>query len=437
MPQAKANIGSIFSSETRYGYADYPIVKRDQASTHVKTPSGFAALISASPQNYRVGGEWTPIPDTLEVDAAKDSIAMRGVGATLARNGHVKIGAHSHLTETVGGMTKGIYRPVQSLLKPGIIEANELIRQADIYRHIISVTPSMVKELLILSDAPPVSDDYFAVETAIQDKLITAGPFRHGEYGELRFHPAYVRDSAWNSIQASRVVLADGHQKKMYTLIPTEWLAAASFPVYIDPTSEFVGSSTDIVVWGKNSSYSSARSTQTGGESGGETARVGQIHRDEEGGYFICYRVGYIFNTSSLASDMTILQVNLDAVATGNASSPDFNVQITKAAWTGINDSSYDLIRTSTVDNTWRSTSGLSTNTVYTSSDLDTSYIDIDGNTKYGIVSSRDIAGNSPSSSGEQNEYVQMAMANHGTAAYRPTLVVQYSRGAPQVILVM
>jgi len=68
----------------------------------------------------------------------------------------------------------------------------------------------------------------------------------------------------------------------------------------------------------------------------------------------------------------------------------------------------------------WRNTSGMSTDTVYTSPNLDTSYVNIDGYTYYGLRSSR--SNIEPSG----DEYITLHSASSATAIYKPILVLQY-----------
>lgn len=180
------------------------------------------------------------------------------------------------------------------------------------------------------------------------------------------------------------------------------------------------GVSTDI--YGNNAAYATARSTAA---SYGTAAYLGQAT-----GAFQCHRVFLKFDTSSIGTGKVIQKVNLKMVATADNSDTDFDVVIKKCDWSAsdpiasADDTAYDLCLSSTADdNIWRNTSGMSTNTEYTSGDLNTTWIVKGGTTYYALMSNRDVAATEPIGP----EYITLAAFDHATSAYRPTLIVEYT----------
>lgn len=165
--------------------------------------------------------------------------------------------------------------------------------------------------------------------------------------------------------------------------------------------------------------------------SSGVDTIVGQDYHDSTQ---FDYRTLFRFGISSIPQGAKIAKVNMRMVAVQDASSVDFNVQIRKYNWAGVTPGSgaYAAALSSTLDQAWRSTSGMSLNTQYTSPDLDTAWIQafLDASSSYyyySLVSSRDAAGNAPSG----NEYIRIATQSNGTSSYRPVLIVEYDLGRP------
>jgi hypothetical protein len=146
---------------------------------------------------------------------------------------------------------------------------------------------------------------------------------------------------------------------------------------------------------------------------------------------YLVYRQFLKFDTSTIPAGSTINQVNLQMVCVADGSTEsDFDVQIVKQNWSaqdpiaaGNMDAAYDACLAGTLDQVWRNTAGIAINTVYTSPNLDTTWVVASGNTYYSLRSSLDFNNVVPTA----NNYIQTASANHGTAAYRPKLVVDYT----------
>ena len=137
------------------------------------------------------------------------------------------------------------------------------------------------------------------------------------------------------------------------------------------------------------------------------------------------------FDTSAIAANQIVSQVNLRLALSGEYSDTDFDVQIIKYDWSGndpISDANREtvfdgILAAAADDNIWKNTSGLVISTQYTSGNLNTDWINKGGTTYYALRSSRDKAGTTPT--GE--ERISVINERHGTAAYRATLIVEYA----------
>ena len=148
------------------------------------------------------------------------------------------------------------------------------------------------------------------------------------------------------------------------------------------------------------------------------------------GGKFYNYRGLLRFNSSLLPNKATINQVNMKLTCSADSSTTDFTLEIAKYDWSSIYiNTSTDRatawlgLLAATKDVDWRSTSGLSINTTYTSPNMDTAWLNRSGHTYYALRSDRDVAGTEPSG----NEQIRFYAGNDATAAYRPTLVIDYT----------
>lgn len=169
-------------------------------------------------------------------------------------------------------------------------------------------------------------------------------------------------------------------------------------------------------IWGFDSSYSTARSTST--TYSDKYPRVGQFS------YYYVLRSFLRFDTTSLPSSATILQVNLVMACQYDYSDADFDVQIVRQAWaypvsSSNQEANYDGCLSGTADQSiWRNTYGMRTNTYYASGNLSTSWPVKGGYTHYSLRSNRDYAGIPPS----QSETIVLH-----TTSYPPYLSITYS----------
>lgn len=196
------------------------------------------------------------------------------------------------------------------------------------------------------------------------------------------------------------------------------WLDAARYPVVIDPDFTETGL-TDLFIRGQNADYATARATSSSGWSENNYLYIGQ----QTG--FNVDRTFLLFDTSSIDDGATITQVNLKLVVTSDVSATDFDVQIVKQDWSSYNrETAFDNCLSGTADDAiWHNTSGLSSNTQYSSGNLSTAWINKTGITYYSLRSSRDYDGTQPTG----NEYIVLASVRHATESYRPVLSVTYT----------
>jgi hypothetical protein len=143
-----------------------------------------------------------------------------------------------------------------------------------------------------------------------------------------------------------------------------------------------------------------------------------------------------LFDTSSIPDANEITQVNIKLTPTNDQSATDFDVDIVKYDWEENDDFSNasqreeaydDALEADADDNIWRNTNGISTNTTYTSGNLDTDWVDKESTTYYALLSNRDRDGSGQTPN--MNEYIEVASQNNATSGYRPVLVVTHEAG--------
>jgi len=202
-------------------------------------------------------------------------------------------------------------------------------------------------------------------------------------------------------------------------------LTGMSRPV-VDPTLTQEGDAADGYVSGLHAAYATARSTSSASNIVGTSLSIGQDISD----YFVA-RSFLKFDTSLIPDSTIVSQVNLIFTINTNSSTTDFDVQIVKQDWSAQDpigaasrESAYDGCLAGTADvNIWRNTSGIATNTSYTSGNLNTLWVSKTGNTYYSLRSSRDFDNTTPTNS----ELITIHSTNSATEAYRPKLVIVYS----------
>ena len=239
----------------------------------------------------------------------------------------------------------------------------------------------------------------------------------------------FARDANGATTAAEYELRVSGGSYFVTVRVARAWLEAAAYPVAVDPSLEVEGATADGYIIGDGSDYPTARTTSYDFVATTGYVVVGQAGISEDA-YFEVMRGFLLFDTATLAG-ATVTQANLKLTAYDDYSDTDFDVQIVKQDWSGQNPLSSDNMGTAfnnclsatADDSIWRNTSGMATNTPYTSGNLSTAWVNTAGTTYYSLRSSRDY-GNVESSG---NEIVYLYTAEATTAAYRPTLIVAYS----------
>ncbi|MHA2033125.1 MAG: DNRLRE domain-containing protein, partial [Candidatus Kariarchaeaceae archaeon] len=193
--------------------------------------------------------------------------------------------------------------------------------------------------------------------------------------------------------------------------------------LWLDPLTGFIGNKSDGYISGENTNYETARSDSAGGTASTSTIFIGQ---DTDGGSpdYLVYR-GYVdFNTSSIDDGATVTDVKLSLEVSSDSSLTDFDVQISDFNWqeplTSNRESNYDAVG-ATYDADWRNTNGMNLNEYYNSSSLNNAWVNLTGNTKYQLRSSRDNSSTQPSG----DEYIRVYSAE--SAGNEPILWVTYT----------
>ena len=202
-------------------------------------------------------------------------------------------------------------------------------------------------------------------------------------------------------------------------------VTAMTFPVVIDPTITVYSTANDGYLSNHSTNYNTAWTAPTGTVSStGTTLSIGQIPPGFQPQYYI-YRGCVFFNTSKLPSNAYIDNATLSLYKSGDYSATDFQITVqngqptyphsplqtgdyskTHYAWNG------GALNTSNFVNGY--------NTIYLNSN-GKSWLNRTGLTKLCLRSSRDINGNTPTSS----EYVTV-YSNEQGMGYQPRLVITY-----------
>ena len=153
-------------------------------------------------------------------------------------------------------------------------------------------------------------------------------------------------------------------------------------------------------IYGESTDYDTARATGTGRNFDSDKIYSGQNLTDVYG----VHRGALKFYTGIIPTGATITGVKLYLKCNHlDIDTNDFDVDIYKADWADIipdsssnYDAIFDNILNGTKDATLLNTSAATIDTIYSTTALDTDWININGYTTYGIMSSRDKAGTSP-----------------------------------------
>lgn len=400
------------------------VVTRARHALHVRGGDQMVAYITGGPIHYRDGAEWKPIDTTLRLIGSEYGAPHSPV--RIGPDGQVRLEgqAYTHLTRRVGLWNTQTQRFNGAFtLLGGRPNGDRLLRSFGSKAQLeIILTEAGLREELTLFDPSivPTGGDWecMALETQLSLPLAD-GEVGVWNVGPHRFQAPTVRDARSHWAPLKRLF----KNGCLYTLIPLDWLSKASYPVVVDP--DFTSLAADGIVHGENGTYATARSTSYSVGTGGATAGLGQLTGYE------CNRVFLKFNTSSIGSLATVLQVNLKGVIAADYTDTDTDIDIVKQDWSAqdpLSDSNretaYDNCLGGTLDSAiWLNTAGKSTNTQYTSGNLSTAWVSKTGNTYYSLITARERAGTTPTGL----EFITFCMSEHATPGYRPVLTVVYA----------
>lgn len=241
------------------------------------------------------------------------------------------------------------------------------------------------------------------------------------------FVPDVARDEAGNE-QSCRLKLFKHPTLGwlLFTALPLNWLKDSVGAITIDPPTDYYGETADGYIYGRSATYSVARSTSYGCYSADAVAYIGQNFVASE---YIIYR-GYLsFDTSAIPDDATVTAATLYVCADADESTTDFLVRCYRYAWVEAlctnQEANYDGAygAGATLEGTLRDTAAGWVAGTYYNLAVATAGINKTGDTKYDLVSSRDVAGTVPTGL----ERVQARTADYADTTSDPYLSITYS----------
>ena len=226
-------------------------------------------------------------------------------------------------------------------------------------------------------------------------------------------------DGPAEPIRGSIQVKKQGASLYVSVLVPYAWLAAAVYPVRVDPTS-YYGATTDGQIRGQNSTYATCRDTSTDLDVSGISFYLGQRWST----FYQIWRSYIEIDTSGIADTDTVTQANLYLTVSSNYMTYAFTRRVHKYDWespiaAGNRETNYDGALASTYDADWP---GESPSIPTASSNLDTTWIKklAGEKTRYTLLSSKDVSSTAPTG----REFFIIHSQEATTEAYRPYLAV-------------
>jgi hypothetical protein len=190
----------------------------------------------------------------------------------------------------------------------------------------------------------------------------------------------------------------------------------------------YYGETADGHIYGYSTVYSNARATSTSCDSSAIGARLGQNY---DGSGYTVYRAYVSFDTSVIPDDVSVTSAKLYLCASLDMSSTDFDITVYRYNWSeslcDSREANYDGAYggSATLEGTLRKTSaGWSPGTYY-NMDVSPARINVSGDTKYSVVSSRDVSANTPTG----YEYVDFYTADQAGTTQDPYLVIEIAAG--------
>lgn len=390
-----------------------------------------------SPAHWQdTNGVWQPLDTALQLIGTE--YGAPGLATRIGLDGAVRIAgqSHSHRSTRVGIFTPATKSfAAHRTIPNGQVDGDRIVAENGIWSRILTITENGLREEIAIAEQPSIPgvklSDWLVLETAVQGSSFPDGWLDEFQTSGVHFPLPHAHDANGDQADCKRYARAVGGVQYIYTGVPVSWLATAVYPVTIDP--DYAADSADGWVRGYDLTYAIARSTYQYFTSNDATNLCGQSFN---GTNYSCNRLFLLFDTSAISDGDIISQVNLKLVATNDSSTTDFDVQIVDQNWSSQNplasgnaDAAYDGCLAGTEDaNIWRNTNSMSINTVYTSGNLNVSWVSKTANTYYSLRSSRDYAGNAPAGGSAEN--ISIALQNHATSGYRPLLAVTHAAAA-------
>lgn len=402
--------------------------KRDRHAIHLrKSPTEIECHISPVPAFYKNGEQWEEI-DTANVQDDGQFFYSPGIPVKI-RKSDLRVFtddlSYSQLTTRVGRFDPVSREILQHWDVPlGTRDGDTFTAVRGIFVHQVQIMPSGVRERIILNSLPDTlrPGEYFVFDTVVTGVSLPNGKLESFVHDGKSFPFPSVWGSDGRDIPAKRYARTINGVQHIFTGVAYEDLEGAPWPVVIDPDFSASTANFHRVLSQVYGNYSGARTTSTGQDD--TDLWVGQRF------YLLFYgvhRTFIKFDTSSIPAGSTINQVNMKLAVTTDASSTDFNLDIVKYDWsgtdpigTGNRETAFDGALSATKDVTWRSTSGMSTNTYYTSPNMDTAWVELAGTTYYALRSQEDYNASAPSG----DEYV---IIDNPSGTKPPVLVVDYT----------
>jgi hypothetical protein len=342
------------------------------------------AKFTGAPCHFQdTDGLWKPV-DTALVEASGGFYGCLHSDVKVHPDGRVRIdnSDYQQYTELPGA-------PI------GLVDNDRIIREFSGGRQIMNITENGYREEIILDTLPLLNG-------AAASKYLSQ-----------------VTGSYLPKYEYSGTVITDANSD-IFTFTGDltafrKWMQSAAYPVVIDP--DFSVGSTDKHINGRSTSFNTARNTSYGVNTTGNTTYVGI----EYSTYYYVYRAYQAYNTSSIGSN-PVGQVNL-WLASGTPQSQTFDLQIVKYNWNGAaQEAAYDGALSSALDdNIWKNTANISADTMYSSGNLSTAWINTSGTTYYALRSSDD-TNNTSRTAGR----LAVRCSRYATVELRPVLSVVY-----------
>lgn len=408
--------------------AGLPIVVRSRFSLHLRRGGRRRlALISGAPMHYfaPASRKWLPI-DTRLLPLGDGRFGAPGLPFMLGLDGSVAMEDHSHRHRTwrVGVYSDGRFTELLRLGRAKL-EGDRLVRETLKLKHETILLPGGLREQLTLFEPPRLDGgqgDLFVIESLLPAGGVPTGLMKEQLANGIRFPQGWAQDTAGSRIPLLRWVDSSG--RRLYSGVPAAWLAAASYPVVLDPDIDITGSTADGYIEGPSAS------TSTTFDSSGVTIDVGGRN---VGGIPKVWR-GYLkFNTSSLGLAATVERVNLQMFPTALNDYVAWTIYVRQYDWSA-NDPMDAATREAAWDGLYSTanagvlaTSADPAGIPVTSQDLPADWVQTEGNTYYGLWCNEE-AYSYPANQGSQHTY---SSANHATPSQRPLLMIEYLGSYP------